>query len=340
VLRPQWEALHSEVGDLWKPEPKELNPERLGHISEAQGVFAWHEAQARFDALYEPYDANSVQGRSARACLLSCACRSASAWLDTLPCTQTLELKSGEVRTGLRHRLGLSMLPSNTPAVQCDCGTTLRPTEADHGMRCPSLAAHTTLRHGILKGILRRVVHRAGIASTQEPTLRRLPGLAGGAGTSAKGASTRIETHGDILLALPGGITIADISITRPLAINTLAAAATTAGAAATRREQQKRATYSRVEPNGYPFVPFSVESYGRIGQPAMKLLHALGDEAAGPVGVTRASFVAGALREISIGLCRGNFFMYRVRLGMFAESSGTGFQAGMRVPTDEHGLL
>jgi hypothetical protein len=76
-----------------------------------------------------------------------------------------------------------------------------------------------------------------------------------------------------------------------------------------------KRATYSRVEPNGYPFVPFSVESNARIGQPAMKPLHALGDEAAGPGGVT--SFVAGALREISAGLCRGNFFMYRACLGM-----------------------
>jgi hypothetical protein len=43
------------------------------------------------------------------------------------------------------------------------------------------------------------------------------------------------------------------------------------------------------------PFVPFSIESYGRIGQPAMKVLHALGDEAAGPGGVTRASNVAGA---------------------------------------------
>jgi hypothetical protein len=127
-----------------------------------------------------------------------------------------------------------------------------------------------------------------------------LPGLAGGAGTSATGASTRVEARGDILLALPGGITIADFSITHPLAINTLAAAATTAGVAAARREQQKRATYSRVEPNGYPFVPYSVESYGRIGQPAMKLIHALGDEAAGPGGVTRASLVASALQEIT----------------------------------------
>jgi hypothetical protein len=67
VLRPQSEALQSEAGDLWKPELKEVNPERLGHIAEAKGVFARHEAQARFDALYESYDANSVQERSARA---------------------------------------------------------------------------------------------------------------------------------------------------------------------------------------------------------------------------------------------------------------------------------
>jgi hypothetical protein len=32
------------------------------------------------------------------------------------------------------------------------------------------------------------------------------------------------------------------------------------------------------------------------LGQPAMKLLHALGDEAAGAGGVQRACFVAGAL--------------------------------------------
>jgi hypothetical protein len=54
-------------------------------------------------------------------------------------------------------------------------------------MWCQSLAAHITLRHDILNGILRRVVHRAGIASTQEPALRRLPELSGGAGTSSLG---------------------------------------------------------------------------------------------------------------------------------------------------------
>jgi hypothetical protein len=110
----------------------------LGHIVEAQGFFARHEARARFDALLAPYDASSVQGRSARMRLLSCACRPASAWLDTLPLSRALGLKSGEVRTGLRHRLGLSMLPRNAPAVQCTCGATLRPCDGDHGMQFPS----------------------------------------------------------------------------------------------------------------------------------------------------------------------------------------------------------
>jgi hypothetical protein len=69
----------------------------------------------------------------------------------------------------------LAVLPPNAPDVQCGCGITRRCTDADHGMRCSALAAQTTLRHDILKGILRRAVHRAGIASTLEPALRRLP---------------------------------------------------------------------------------------------------------------------------------------------------------------------
>jgi hypothetical protein len=58
-----------------------------------------------------------------------------------------------------------------------------------------------------------------------------------------------------------------------------------------------------RLEPIGYDCVPFSVESYRRLGKPVMKLLHDLGDKAAGPGGVTRVSFVAGALHELSICL-------------------------------------
>jgi hypothetical protein len=133
----------------------------------------------------------------------------------------------------------------------------------------------------------------------------------------------------DILLAMPQGICIADVSVIHPLSINSLQAAAASAVAAAAQRDHHKRTACAGVEPNGYAFFPFSVELYRCIGQQAMKLLHQLGDEAVGPGGVTQASFVVGSLRELSVGLCRGNFFIYRASGGMLAWVSGGGFRAG-----------
>jgi hypothetical protein len=172
------------------------------------------------------------------------------------------------------------MLPPNAPAVQCCCGAALRHTDFDHALRCSALSSQLTLRHDILKRILRRAVHRAGIASTLEPALSRLPGLAAGAGTSADRSPIRVEARGDVLLAMPQGIAIADVSIIHPTSLNTLSRAAATAGAArphiGTGRNKRPMPEWSPM--NGYSFVPFSVESYGRLGQPAMALLHSLGD--------------------------------------------------------------
>jgi hypothetical protein len=326
----QWEGLHDKAETLWRPEDRVVSQDSMSTIAEAQRAYCRHSAQARADALLASLQDGTEDGKGARARLLSCACRPASAWLDTL------ELKSGEFQTALRHRLGLAILPLNAPTVQCGCGATLHRTDTHHGMRCSALAAHFTLRHDILKGILRRAVHRAGIASTLEPPLRRLPGLAAGARASADGSAIRPEAWGNILMALPQGTSITDISVIHPLSLNIISQMATTAGAAASHRDQWKRTAYAREEPHGYGFVPFSVETYARLGQPGMKLLHSLGDEAAGPGGVTRASFVHGALRELSVGLCRGNFFAYRASVGMLARCSGASFRAGMRVPTDE----
>jgi hypothetical protein len=75
--------------------------------------------------------------------------------------------------------------------------------------------------HDILKGTLRRVVHRAGSACAQEPTLCHLSGLIKGAGNAATGTSTCVEARGDILAALTDGITIADISVIHHLSIDT-----------------------------------------------------------------------------------------------------------------------
>jgi hypothetical protein len=96
-----------------------------------------------------------------------------------------------------------------------------------------------------------------------------------------------------------------------------------------------KRA-YGRVDPHGHPVVPFSEATYERLSHPAMALFHKLVEEAAGPGGVSRASFVACSPRELSVCLCRSIFFMYRASVGVLAKVSGTGFRAVMDVPTYE----
>jgi hypothetical protein len=71
------------------------------------------------------------------------------------------------------------------------------------------------------------------------------------------------------------------------------------AGVAVSHRDHHKQIP----EPNGYGIVLLSIKSHGRLSQPAMKLLHLLGKVDAGPGDVWRASFVEGALRELSDGL-------------------------------------
>jgi hypothetical protein len=112
------------------------------------------------------------------------------------------------------------------------------------------------------------------------------------------------------------------------------AAAATTDGAAAARRDREKRWTYGHLEPNGFPFIPLSLETCGRLGKPAISFLGQLGLEAGRKV--SKSGFVASAIREISVGLCGGNHQMYRASLGLLAGVSGRGFREGAAHPTEE----
>jgi hypothetical protein len=165
-----------------------------------------------------------------------------------------------------------------------------------------------------------------------ESPIRRLPSLAATCGTAADGSATRVEARGDILMVLPWGIAIADVSVVHPLSTRLVHRAASTAGAAASHRDQQKRTTYARLAPNCYEFVPVSVESYGRLSQPAIKLVHTPGCRP----WRRFAGLVDGALLELSVGLVRGNYFLYRASVGMLARSRGACFRPGLARPTDD----
>jgi hypothetical protein len=54
------------------------------------------------------------------------------------------------------------------------------------------------------------------------------------------------------------------------------------------------------------------------------------------PGGFLRASFVAGALREISVGVGRGNFLFYRGGVGVLPCASEPRFRGGLHVPIED----
>ena len=54
-------------------------------------------------------------------------------------------------------------------------------------------------------------------------------------------------------------------------------------------------------------FVPLGVESYGRMGAPAMALLRKVAGLAAESRRVNKQRWLTGALRKLSVALMRGN---------------------------------
>jgi hypothetical protein len=70
----------------------------MGTIADAQSMICRHSAQIQADSLMDSYNAGSDVRKRTCACLYSFACRTALAWWVTLPLSQALELKSGEVQ--------------------------------------------------------------------------------------------------------------------------------------------------------------------------------------------------------------------------------------------------
>jgi hypothetical protein len=67
-----------------------------------------------------------------------------------------------------------------------------------------------------------------------------------------------------------------------------------------------------------------------------MQLLSTLAGIAADSGKVQKRDFVENTLRELSVGLCRGNSMLFRAGLQAVAKASGRSFQAGLAEPTEE----
>ena len=89
-----------------------------------------------------------------------------------------------------------------------------------------------------------------------------------------------------------------------------------------------------------YDFVPFAVESYGRLGASAQSFLKELGEVAAARGSISKAAFVKSAFREVSCALQRGLGLQYGRALFNVARASGRQFMPGLDTPVQEEGLV
>jgi hypothetical protein len=117
---------------------------------------------------------------------------------------------------------------------------------------------------------------------------------------------------------------VGDVSVIHPAAASFAGSAACTPGFAAAARDTSKQRVYRQVS-SVLLFALMSVESFGRLGAPVLTLLGDLPDQAvqAGGPGLSQAAFISGALRELSVALCRGNASLCRSGTYVAKQASG-----------------
>ena len=104
--------------------------------------------------------------------------------------------------------------------------------------------------------------------------------------------------------------------------------AGASAGTAAALRDREKRGHYERIGSDEYKFVPFSVETHGRVGKPAMTLLHILAHAAERHSNgfVSAESFTSCVLHQLACANVDWNARIETAVAGMFALVAGQAF--------------
>jgi hypothetical protein len=124
-------------------------------------------------------------------------------------------------------------------------------------------------------------------------------------------------------------LVVGDVSVIHPAAASLAVGAARTPGFAAAARDASKRRAYRQVS-SALPLVPMSVESFGRLVAPADQAV-----QAGGP-GLSRAAFIAGALRELRVALCWGNASLCRSGAHIATCAAGRTPMRGLARPSAE----
>ena len=334
ALQHIWGALRARYADL----------EALGGPLLDEGEFctelpALQHTLARHSADSAAAAAVEAAPRLQQATLRSAGCHPASAWLAAKPSCPQLTQRDVDFCAGVRRRLGISALPAGPRHARCGCDKPAAGLDGGHPLACQAVKGLATARHDAIVRVLARALRRAGIAATVEPHMSQFGGVPTAAqlrrrrGPVDDGAD---DARGDIVCFLGGENVVVDVSVIHVLAASYLAAASAREGAAAAERDRQKRAAYAGRGDSGVKFIPFTVESLGRMGKPALGLLTSLGRRAADASGGTFSSrqFVDGVLQEVGVVLAHFNRRMENAVAGYVLRPAGREYMRPLDRPS------
>ena len=213
--------------------------------------------------------------------------------------------------------------------------------DADHGLTCPTHSGHRTLRHDYLNKVWCDAARCAEVASTVEPKLRELqmqPGV-------RRHENARKDACGDALLTMPEGMLVIVVNVAHALAETylqgTVAAgkSAEVDGAAAAMGEHNKGDEYRHdIHGGAHEWEPVVMESRGRLGKGAMRVINRLAKIASESDGIEKHAFVRRVQEALSVARVQGNGWVWKKGLQAMAYGGGLCFQEGYDQPTDDVG--
>lgn len=330
-LRALWHTVYDKCHEAagWSPEARALEVHTVRNVLPgAQRAVAACVADLRGKALLEACNCETRCGQRNAARLRSAAGAPSGAWLLAMPRGATTMGDNTLVMAG-RHRLGLG-IPCSSPQRACFCGADLAGSP-DHCMECKHLRKWQTMRHDTVVSTVRQIATSAGCPSSLEPPYRDVRDEDLPAGEEG-------SHRGDILVVMPdGGISIVDVVIGHPGCSSYVKSASATTGALARRIERQKVLDFNKFSDAGsYTFMPFGLESYGRLGAGAVEFIKKMGDIASAGGRVSKTAFIQSAYRAVSCALQKGNGALYAKSVFRFAQSAGRSFVPGCDVPVQE----
>lgn len=309
--------------DIGSEAVRELLP-RLQHVV-ARSV-----ADADGKDFLEKLDLDSVDGKLAAARIRSSRGTPAGAWKLAMPGRHTT-IGDRNFKAAGRHHFGLRVSsPVDMPVCTCKRGKE-HGGRADHAMMCTEVGGIISKRHDNYYETLRQLCSRAGLCSSNEVPYRKLRRAEGGE-AGAKG-----KHRSDILTVLPGGRHVMiDVTVVHPLQSKFLNTASREDGVVAKAAAREKVVEWQQFTDHpAYEFVPFALETYGKLDAAAEAFVRELGEIAAASGRISKSRFVMNAYKALSCSLQMGNGHVYASSLTSIVRQSGKNFLCGFDAPVD-----